>query len=40
MWFELLSFSKPRHWMAKLGYPMARYRPYHYRSAHLLQAPW
>jgi hypothetical protein len=25
VWYEVLSFSKPQHWMTKLGYPIARY---------------
>lgn len=24
VWYDLLAFSKPNHWLAKLGYPIAR----------------
>lgn len=25
VWYDLLAFSQPRHWLAKLGYPMSRH---------------
>jgi uncharacterized protein (UPF0548 family) len=24
VWYDVLAFSRPRHWMARLGYPLAR----------------
>ena len=24
VWFDILAFSRPRHWLAKLGYPIVR----------------
>ena len=24
VWYDLLAFSRPRHWLARLGYPLAR----------------
>ena len=24
VWYELLAYSRPRHWLARLGYPLAR----------------
>ena len=24
VWYEIVAFSRPRHWMARLGYPLAR----------------
>ena len=25
VWYDILAFSKPRHVLAKLGYPLSRY---------------
>jgi uncharacterized protein (UPF0548 family) len=35
VWYEVLSFSKPQHWMTKLGYPIARWyqEQYHRETA-------
>ena len=25
VWYDLLAFSQPRHWLARLGYPLTRH---------------
>lgn len=25
VWFEIVAFSRPRHWLTRIGYPLARY---------------
>lgn len=39
VWYEVLSFSKPQHWMAKVGYPVARWfqDQYHQETALAMQ---
>ncbi len=39
VWYELLAFSKPRHWLAKLGYPYVRrqQRRFRHLSAQAMQ---
>jgi uncharacterized protein (UPF0548 family) len=24
VWYDILAFSRPRHWLARLGYPLTR----------------
>lgn len=31
VWYEILAYSRPRHWLARLGYPLARLQQARFR---------
>jgi uncharacterized protein (UPF0548 family) len=31
VWYDLMAFSQPRHWLARVGYPYARYEQARFR---------
>jgi uncharacterized protein (UPF0548 family) len=39
VWYDILAFSRPRHWLARLGYPFSRLvqRRFARRSAEAMQ---
>ena len=31
VWYEILAYSRPRHWLARIGYPLARLQQARFR---------